>query len=193
MAENGFARRHLRPVARCSLHGREDQRGCTSAPSGQARASPPPTGLSAGRARGRVPASGRRSCQPVHRADCTLHLADGVPAGRAHGSLGRPRSRLAGTLGGQEAALVDVSSKFSVFRLSGPAAASVLARGCSVELQPPAFLAGCCATTKIERITTLIHYVNEKPSFDVYVGRSFSASLLSWFTDFAESETLRSA
>lgn len=102
-------------------------------------------------------------------------------------------ARLASALGGQEAALVDVSSNFAVFRLSGPRAASVLARGCSVELEPPAFNAGCCATTKIGRITTLIHRVNEEPSFDVYVGRSFSASLLSWFAGFAELEELPSA
>jgi heterotetrameric sarcosine oxidase gamma subunit len=103
-------------------------------------------------------------------------------------ALARPHdliARMESAMSAADAATVDVSSNFAVLRLSGPHATYWLSRGCSIELEPPAFTAGACATTKVGRVTTLIHRVTDQPCFDCYVLRSLSASLRVWLEPLA--------
>ncbi len=86
-------------------------------------------------------------------------------------------------LAGQDAAVIDISCNTAVLGVSGAAALGLLYRGAAIELEPPAFAAGHCATTKIGRITTLLHRLNDAPTFDLYVSRSLQQSLLCWLQD----------
>jgi len=92
---------------------------------------------------------------------------------------------LQASLAGQEAAVIDISCNTAVLEVSGTAMLNMLYRGCAIELEPPAFATGDCATTKIGRITTLLHQLNDVPTFDLYVPRSLRRSLLCWLQDIA--------
>ncbi len=99
------------------------------------------------------------------------------------GELNTWTVRLQHALAGRHAAVVDVSGSTTVLRLSGAAAPNLLYRGCPIELAGPAFPTGGCATTRIGRITTIVHRVDDEPCFDLYVPRSMAFSLLCWLTN----------
>jgi sarcosine oxidase subunit gamma len=84
-------------------------------------------------------------------------------------------------------ALTDVSDGRTVFRLSGPSARAVLAKGCPLDLHPRAFARGNCAGSGLAKAHVLIHLVEEDaasgPGFDVYVARSFARYLFAWLED----------
>ena len=77
------------------------------------------------------------------------------------------------------AAITDVTDGRVAFRLAGPSAREVLAKGCPLDLHPRAFAPGRCAQSLLAKASVLIHLVDDGPergpSFDVYVARSFAA------------------
>jgi sarcosine oxidase, subunit gamma len=85
------------------------------------------------------------------------------------------------------AATTDVTDGRIAFRLAGPSAQGVLAKGCPLDLHPRAFPPGSCAQSLLAKAAVLIHLVDEVPptgpSFDVYVARSFAAYLWMWLED----------
>jgi sarcosine oxidase, subunit gamma len=90
-------------------------------------------------------------------------------------------------LAGVHAAITDVTDGRVAFRLAGPSARDVLAKGCPLDLHAPAFPPGRCAQTLLAKASVLIHLVDDKPeggaSFDVYVARSFAHYLCTWLED----------
>jgi sarcosine oxidase subunit gamma len=100
-------------------------------------------------------------------------------------------ARLAGTLrevlADVHAAVTDVSDGRVAFRLAGPSARDVLAKGCPLDLHPRAFPVGGCAQSLLAKASVLIHLVDDDrergPSFDVYVARSFAHYLWLWLED----------
>lgn len=90
-------------------------------------------------------------------------------------------ARLAQALGGLNAAATDVTDARRVFRVSGPSAYDVLARGCALDFYPSAFPVGRCAQTLVAKIAALAHLRAPEPVFDVYVARSFSGYAWRWF------------
>jgi sarcosine oxidase, subunit gamma len=91
--------------------------------------------------------------------------------------------RLRTALSAGQAAVVDVSSGYATFQVSGAAAIELLYRGCSALLEPPAFALGNCMTTKVGKITTIIHRTGNEPGFNLHVARSLAVSLWTWLTD----------
>jgi sarcosine oxidase subunit gamma len=81
---------------------------------------------------------------------------------------------------GQHTNVTDVSESRTVITLSGPAARDLLARGISNDLHPRAFGPGQCAQTSLSRANVLLHQLDNTPSYEIYVLKSFSDYLWRW-------------
>ena len=90
-------------------------------------------------------------------------------------------------LEGEHHALTDVTDGRVSFRLAGPSARDVLAKGCPLDLHPRVFGAGRCASSRLAKAAVLIHLIDEDaaadPVFDLYVARSFARYLFAWLED----------
>ncbi len=91
----------------------------------------------------------------------------------SEGSAGVLRDRLT-HLG---VSIVDKSSGYSVFRISGGSARDLLAKSCPLDLHPKVFRPGACAQTLVAETSTLIH-ATEDGSLDLYVARSYGLSVM---------------
>ena len=80
-------------------------------------------------------------------------------------------------------AVTDVTDGQTILRVSGPHAADVLRKGCSLDLHRDVFGPGCCAQTHIDKIGVAIRRVDQTPVFDLIVRRSFSEYLARWLED----------
>lgn len=81
---------------------------------------------------------------------------------------------------GQHTAVVDVSESRTVITISGSKARDLLARGVSLDLHPRVFGPGQCAQTSMSKTIILMHQVDDKPSYDIYVLKSFADYLWRW-------------
>jgi sarcosine oxidase, subunit gamma len=85
------------------------------------------------------------------------------------------------------AAITDVTDGRVAFRVAGPSARDVLAKGCPLDLHPRAFAPGSCAQSLLAKTSVLIHLLDDDPergpSFDVYVSRSFARYVWEWLED----------
>jgi sarcosine oxidase subunit gamma len=101
--------------------------------------------------------------------------------------LSRHMSALREALQDVHSAITDVSDGRVAFRLSGPSARDVLAKGCPLDLEHPGFRAGMAAQSLLGKASVLIHLVDDQavagPTFDVYVGRSLAHYLFAWLED----------
>ena len=98
------------------------------------------------------------------------------------------RSRFDATLAsalGTRAACTDLSHARTVLHLGGPASRSVLAKLCRIDLHPRAFPPGRVAQTPLGQIAALIHAIDDLPSFDLYLPRSFAGSATASLIDAA--------
>jgi sarcosine oxidase subunit gamma len=84
-------------------------------------------------------------------------------------------------------AVTDLTDGRAAFRVAGPSARDVLAKGCPLDLHARAFPPGRCAQSLLAKASVLIHLALDDPqagpSFDLYVARSFSHYLFSWLED----------
>lgn len=88
-------------------------------------------------------------------------------------------------LAGQHFAVSDVSDSRAVIALTGARARDVLMKGCSLDLHARVFNAGDCAQSSLARCDMLLHQINEMPTYDVYIHRSFSDYAWRWLEDAA--------
>ena len=77
----------------------------------------------------------------------------------------------------QHAAVVDVSDRSALVRLSGADGRNVLASGCPLDLHSRAFRPGHCARSLYLKAGILIHQVDEIPTYDIQVQRSVAEYL----------------
>jgi sarcosine oxidase subunit gamma len=105
-----------------------------------------------------------------------------------------PEPEAAGVAGSLREALRDVHAAITevtdgrvAFRLAGPSAREVLAKGCPLDLHPRAFPPGACAQSLLAKAPVLLHLHGDDrehgTSFDVYVARSFAHYLWLWLED----------
>jgi sarcosine oxidase subunit gamma len=85
----------------------------------------------------------------------------------------------------QGIAAVGLSPGLAALRLEGPAARDMLTQGCGLDLHPASFPMGTCTRTRLAQLPVIIDYVQTKPRFDLYVGRSYRSYLCSWLHDAA--------
>lgn len=81
---------------------------------------------------------------------------------------------LRAALAGCHAAVTDVSEGRTIIRLTGAHARDVIAKGCPIDLHPRAFGPGRCAQSRYARALVILHQLDEAPTFDLHVDRSFA-------------------
>jgi sarcosine oxidase subunit gamma len=90
---------------------------------------------------------------------------------------------LRSSLGERHAAVVDLSESRTVIAVSGAKARDLLSKGCTLDLHPRAFPVKACAQTGLARAGVLIHLVDDTPTFEITILRSFADYLWAWLTD----------
>lgn len=86
-------------------------------------------------------------------------------------------AKLAERLSSSDATISDLSHARTVLRVSGPAWKDLLAKGCPADID--AMAPGDCVASLLSHFTVVIHCTGVD-SADVYVFRSFGASLWEW-------------
>lgn len=96
-------------------------------------------------------------------------------------------TRLAADLGkaldGIVAGVTDVTEGRTVIRLAGVHVRDLLAKGCGLDLHPRAFGPARCAQTRLAKANVILHQLDDAPTFDAYVERSFADYLWRWIED----------
>ena len=92
---------------------------------------------------------------------------------------------LHGALAGSGAAVTDVGSGRTVFRIAGPRTRDLLAKGSGIDFHVRAFPAGACAQGLLGHVGALFHAVDDTPVFDLYVARSFGLTVWEWLSESA--------
>lgn len=103
----------------------------------------------------------------------------------APGAEPQAMAALRDALRGRHTAVVDVSDGRTVIVLSGPDARRVLAKGCPLDLHPRAFGPGRCAQSLLAKAHVILHQVDDAPTYEIYVHRSFADYLWAWLSDAA--------
>ncbi|MBV9567349.1 MAG: sarcosine oxidase subunit gamma [Hyphomicrobiales bacterium] len=87
------------------------------------------------------------------------------------------------TLGlGKRAMITDQSDGRAILRLRGAKAREVLAKGIAIDLHPRAFKTGDAALTMATHIAVQLWQVDETPTYEIAVARSFAKSLWDWLS-----------
>ncbi len=81
---------------------------------------------------------------------------------------------------GPLASVSDQSGGYAMLRLAGPGARTVLQRGASIDLHPSVFAPGSAATTVIAHMGVIFWQVDDAPTYDVALFRSYCASFAHW-------------
>lgn len=92
---------------------------------------------------------------------------------------GIDEARLAAALAHTSGTVVDVSHGYTVVTIAGSGARELLAKGVPIDLDAVAFEAGACAQTCLADMSVLLH-ARHAQAIDLYVGRSYAASLWEW-------------
>lgn len=79
--------------------------------------------------------------------------------------------------------ITDLSHARAIFRLSGRDARTLLAKGCSIDMHPSAFLTNTSRMTGLFHAPALIDNRSAEPVFDIYVHRSYGVHLFESLLD----------
>jgi heterotetrameric sarcosine oxidase gamma subunit len=104
-----------------------------------------------------------------------LLISDTVDASTLHEHATRLRL--------QGIAAAGPSPGFATLYMEGPAARDVLAKSCGLDLHPSKFPVGLSTRTRLAQLPVIIEYLNAKPRFELYLGRSYGSYLISWLND----------
>jgi sarcosine oxidase subunit gamma len=96
---------------------------------------------------------------------------------------GELEARLADALDHVHHAVADVSHSRAVIGLRGPNARDLLMKGTNVDLHPRHFGPDNCIQGHLGRCHMLLHQLDESPSYDVYIHRSFAVYAWKWLRD----------
>jgi sarcosine oxidase subunit gamma len=88
-------------------------------------------------------------------------------------------AELTAALENSHAAVNNLSGGQVALRLTGEPCRDLLAKGCTLDLHPRVFSAGCCAQSGLARANVLIGCL-EDDGFELVVRRSFADYLLRW-------------
>jgi methylglutamate dehydrogenase subunit D len=90
-------------------------------------------------------------------------------------------SKLAASLAGL-ASVADQTSAYAVLRLTGDVAREVLSRGAFIDFDPSVFGSGSAAVTTISHIGVSIWQIDDAPTFEIALFRSYADSFWHWLT-----------
>ena len=77
-------------------------------------------------------------------------------------------------------AVVLVSDAWRVFTVAGPETLDVLAQSTGVDLHPSVFPAGRVVRAAFARVAAVIHRLDDRPAFDIYVDASVARYAQRW-------------
>jgi methylglutamate dehydrogenase subunit D len=86
---------------------------------------------------------------------------------------------------GVTAAITDQSSGYAVLRIAGPKARATFEKGLGVDLHPRAFQPGDAASTSCAHLNVIIWQIDDQPTYELAVPRSFAAAFCHWLTESA--------
>jgi methylglutamate dehydrogenase subunit D len=89
------------------------------------------------------------------------------------------------------AAITDQSSGYAVLRISGAKARATFEKGLGVDLHPAAFQPGDAVSTSCAHLNVVIWQIDDAPTYDVAVPRSFAAAFCHWLSESAAEFGLR--
>lgn len=78
------------------------------------------------------------------------------------------------------ASVVDQSHGWALLRITGPRARDALAKGLAVDLHPRAFATGFAAATSIAHIAVVFWQLDDRPTYEFAVPRSYALSFWHW-------------
>lgn len=84
---------------------------------------------------------------------------------------------------GDDAAVTPQGHGRVSLRLAGAAVRSLLASGSTVDFHPEHFAAGWCRPTQLAHMGVVLHCVDDGPTVDVYVPRSYAVSFWEWLME----------
>jgi heterotetrameric sarcosine oxidase gamma subunit len=93
---------------------------------------------------------------------------------------GRDLARELAEAAGAFAAVSDQSDGLAVLRVSGPHARDTLIKGVGLDLHPRAFGPGDAAATVIAHIGAQLWQLDDRPTYEIAIYRSFAGSLWRW-------------
>ncbi|MGO1077833.1 sarcosine oxidase subunit gamma [Inquilinus sp. CA228] len=93
---------------------------------------------------------------------------------------GRDLARELAAAIGAFAAVSDQSDGLAVLRVSGPRARDALIKGVGLDLHPRAFAPGDAAVTVIAHVGAQLWQLDDRPTYEIAVYRSFAGSLWRW-------------
>ena len=102
------------------------------------------------------------------------------------GAIPQIRQKLESVLTGFHFMISDVSDSRTGIEVSGVHARTLMNRICALDLDVGSFPAGQCAQTLLVRIPLLLHKLDEKPTFHLYVDRSVARYAWDWISDAAQ-------
>lgn len=94
--------------------------------------------------------------------------------------------KLTEAMDGRRAAVTQVSESRTCIRVAGPHARDTIMKGCPLDLHARVFQTGHCAQTCLSKADMTLHQVDDEPTFDLYVLRSFAEYLWLWLEDAAQ-------
>lgn len=77
---------------------------------------------------------------------------------------------------------------YGVLRISGPKIRNTLAKGIPIDFDPVSFRPDDAAVTLAAHFGIVVWQIDQKPTFDIAVSRSFTANFLEWLTEMANRE-----
>ena len=98
---------------------------------------------------------------------------------------GKLGANLAETLGDVHHAIADVGHSRVVIGLQGLNARDVLMKGTNVDVHPRQFGPDNCVQARLSRCHMLLHQLDDGPSYDIYIHRSFAVYAWNWLSDAA--------
>jgi len=84
--------------------------------------------------------------------------------------------------------VVEVGESMTVIALTGPRAADVVSKGCTIDLHPSVFPSGIVVRTLLAKTGIILHQVSDTssgdaPTYEIYVHRSFADYAWRWLED----------
>jgi heterotetrameric sarcosine oxidase gamma subunit len=77
-------------------------------------------------------------------------------------------------------AVTDLSQARTVLRIAGHKARDVLAKACALDLYPSIFPVGACAATSVSGLAAMLIAVDDTPTYDLYVPRTYGQYAWEW-------------
>ncbi len=78
------------------------------------------------------------------------------------------------------AAISDQSGGYVIYRIAGRDTRALIQRGVSIDLHPDVFQTGSAASTLIAHIGVILWQIDDAPTFEIAVFRSYAASFRHW-------------